>query len=558
MKIFKSQLQRKLIFSFIIVGVSPMIVSLLIATKIISRQLEDDIKRRLYSASTTVDTSIQSLQNKAFMAAKLLLNRPEFIVAFKNRDYKTLENMIRLVEAEIPVDIILPQEVKAEELERTLMHVETQRLKSLLAGVIVPINNKSGENIGRLIAGDLLADRFAQAMSQTTEVEVRILRKVSPDAEAVPVEKLVRDIQVPEGAIREVFEKAHLYYDNRDTRVKGRPYAALYKPLLSVDGNMLGFIFLGIPKTYAFQIVMRRFLPILLCTSTLLAAAIGYVIARSISTPINRFIKGAKEIAFGNLNQYIELDSKDEIGKLASAFNTMAEELKKMHQMEAELRKLDRLSALGQLAAGVAHEVRNPLGIIKNSAQILRGSSLGEARRKEILNFIVEESDRINKVIDNFLQFARSPKMKKEKIEINSVIDRTVRLVGDTLAKNKIEVEKDYTDLIFSVHADPSQLQQLFLNLILNAIEAMPHGGKLEISTRLEDHGVRIIFADTGGGIPKGLKKKIFEPFYTTRKHGTGLGLAIAHKIVENHGGRIEVESEVEKGSTFNIWLPVE
>ncbi|HIE43969.1 MAG TPA: hypothetical protein EYP78_04135, partial [Candidatus Omnitrophica bacterium] len=148
MKIFKSQLQRKLIFSFIIVGVSPMIVSLLIATKIISRQLEDDIKRRLYSASTTVDTSIQSLQNKAFMAAKLLLNRPEFIVAFKNRDYKTLENMIRLVEAEIPVDIILPQEVKAEELERTLMHVETQRLKSLLAGVIVPINNKSGENIG--------------------------------------------------------------------------------------------------------------------------------------------------------------------------------------------------------------------------------------------------------------------------------------------------------------------------------------------------------------------------------------------------------------------------
>lgn len=535
-----------------------MIVSLLIATKIISRQLEDDIKRRLYSASTTVDTSIQSLQNKAFMAAKLLLNRPEFIVAFKNRDYKTLENMIRLVEAEIPVDIILPQEVKAEELERTLMHVETQRLKSLLAGVIVPINNKSGENIGRLIAGDLLADRFAQAMSQTTEVEVRILRKVSPDAEAVPVEKLVRDIQVPEGAIREVFEKAHLYYDNRDTRVKGRPYAALYKPLLSVDGNMLGFIFLGIPKTYAFQIVMRRFLPILLCTSTLLAAAIGYVIARSISTPINRFIKGAKEIAFGNLNQYIELDSKDEIGKLASAFNTMAEELKKMHQMEAELRKLDRLSALGQLAAGVAHEVRNPLGIIKNSAQILRGSSLGEARRKEILNFIVEESDRINKVIDNFLQFARSPKMKKEKIEINSVIDRTVRLVGDTLAKNKIEVEKDYTDLIFSVHADPSQLQQLFLNLILNAIEAMPHGGKLEISTRLEDHGVRIIFADTGGGIPKGLKKKIFEPFYTTRKHGTGLGLAIAHKIVENHGGRIEVESEVEKGSTFNIWLPVE
>ena len=292
----------------------------------------------------------------------------------------------------------------------------------------------------------------------------------------------------------------------------------------------------------------------------------GYFITRGVVYPISKFIKGANAIAGGDLNQHIKLNSKDEIGNLATAFNNMAEELKKMQKMQEELRKLDRLSALGQLAAEVAHEVKNPLGIIKNSAQILESNPLDEAKRREAVSFVIEEAERINRVIDNFLQSAKPPRMKKEKTNIIDVLNRTTRLISDTLTKNNIEVIKDYNDSIPLIRADPSQLQQLFLNLILNAIESMPKGGKLKISTQFEnqktslqlkDNWVRIVFSDTGCGVPKKLQMKIFEPFYTTREHGTGLGLSIARKIVESHGGKITLESKLGKGSNFSILFPI-
>jgi two-component system sensor histidine kinase HydH len=210
------------------------------------------------------------------------------------------------------------------------------------------------------------------------------------------------------------------------------------------------------------------------------------------------------------------------------------------------------------LAAGVAHEVKNPLGIIKNSAQILQSKSLVQGKNKEIVSFIIEEAERINRVVDNFLQFSKPPRMKKEKINILDLLDRTIRLVSDTFRKNNISVVKDYAKSMPLINIDASQFQQLFLNLILNSIEAMPEGGKLEISTRRGKKQVEIIFSDTGYGIPSKLKDKIFEPFYTTREQGTGLGLAIACKIVESHRGKITLDSKVGKGSTFHIILPVE
>ena len=169
----------------------------------------------------------------------------------------------------------------------------------------------------------------------------------------------------------------------------------------------------------------------------------------------------------------------------------------------------------------------------------------------------MEETERINRVIDNFLQFARTPKMKKEKTNIVDVLDRTLRLVSDTMVKNNIEVVKDYTGSIPTVRIDPFQFQQVFLNLILNSVEAMPKGGKLKISARLKNKKAEILFSDTGSGIPKKLRDKIFEPFYTTREHGTGLGLAISYKIIESHGGRITLESRVGRGSTFKISFPL-
>ncbi|MDD5455146.1 MAG: ATP-binding protein, partial [Candidatus Ratteibacteria bacterium] len=402
--------------------------------------------------------------------------------------------------------------------------------------------------------------RFEQNITRLTGVAVRIFARISSEEE-----EEIRDVEFSEKAEKEIFQKHQTYYDKEAT-LKGKPYAALGRPFMGED-KMLGLMLIGIPKTYAFQTVLKEYLPFFLGIWILVAGGLGYFVTRGITMPISKFIKGANAIASGDLNQHINLSSKDEIGSLASAFNNMAQELKKMQKMQEELRKLDRLSALGQLAAEVAHEVKNPLGIIKNSAQILQSGSLDESKKKEIVTFIIEEAERINKVINNFLQFARPPKTKKQKTDIIEILNRTIQLVSDTLAKNNIELVKEYEESLPFIRADQSQLQQLFLNLILNAVEAMSDkGGKLKISAKVEikvaeekvdKKWIEIIFSDTGRGISPQLKNKIFEAFYTTREQGTGLGLSISKRIVENHGGEISLQSEIGKGSDFKIMLPV-
>ncbi len=546
MRIFKSRLQKKLVSSFLIVGISPMVISVLVTTQIMYRRVEEDIKNTVYNAYNVTEDKIEKLQEVALENSKYLLQQPEVI---KNAKKAFSESKMWEKQSYIPIaDNVFLYKGPPPKEGKLFLEVEGGQIKTLMAVALLPIKDDDGKIIGGLGTGYPLGPTFEQNITRLTGVAVRIFAGVSRGEEDI------QDVELSPEAKEEVFEKHNMYYD-RGATLKGKPYAALCKPFMGENG-MLGLILIGIPKTYAFQTVVKQYLPFLLGIWILVAGALGYIITHGITYPISKFIKGANAIASGDLNQHIRLNSKDEIGTLAAAFNNMAEELKKMQKMQEELRKLDRLSALGQLAAEVAHEVKNPLGIIKNSAQTLESNPLSEMRRKEIVSFIIEEAERINKVVDNFLQFARHPKMKKEKTNIIDVLNRTIRLISDTLTKNNIEVIKDYTERIPLVRVDPSQLQQLFLNLILNAIEAMPKGGELKISAQLEREEILIAFSDTGRGIPSKLQKKIFEPFYTTREHGTGLGLAIAQKIVESYGGRITLESEVGKGSTFKILLP--
>lgn len=524
-----------------------MVISVLITTQIMNRRVEEDIKNTVYNAYKVAEDKIEKLQEAALENSKYILEQPENVKnakkAFSDSKIWEKQSYMPIAENVFLYKGLLPKEGKL------FLEMEGGQIRTLMAVALLPIKNDDGEIIGGIGTGYPLGPTFEQNITRLTGVAVRIFAGVSRGEEEI------QDVELSPEAKEEVFEKHNMYYDKKAT-LKGKPYAALCKPFMGENG-MLGLMLIGIPKTYAFQTVLKQYLPFLLGIWILVAGALGYFITHGITYPISKFIKGANAIASGDLNQHIELNSKDEIGTLATAFNNMAEELKKMQKMQEELRKLDRLSALGQLAAEVAHEVKNPLGIIKNSAQILEGNPLSEARKKEIISFIIEEAERINRVIDNFLQFARPPKMKKEKTNIIEVLDKTIRLISDTLTKDNIELVKDYTDSIPLIRVDPSQLQQLFLNLTLNAIEAMPKGGKLKISTQLENREIGIIFSDTGCGVPSELQKKIFEPFYTTREHGTGLGLAIVHKIVESYGGRITLESKVGKGSAFKILLPV-
>jgi two-component system, NtrC family, sensor histidine kinase HydH len=236
-------------------------------------------------------------------------------------------------------------------------------------------------------------------------------------------------------------------------------------------------------------------------------------------------------------------------------------------QAYERVKERDRLAALGEMAAGLAHEIRNPLGAIKGAAQLLvTGDGSGaSAENTEFLNIIIEEANRLNNVVTRFLDYARAERPNAEgedKVDLNQIVRKTVSLLqGEQLKGVELRVRAD--DQLPMVAGDPESLLQVFLNLGQNALQAMPDGGTLEILTTRRRRSrlgygqfCEIRFRDTGIGIPRDRLKKLFIPFYTTKSKGTGLGLAISHRIINQHGGTIEVRSTLGQGSTFSVFLP--
>jgi len=241
---------------------------------------------------------------------------------------------------------------------------------------------------------------------------------------------------------------------------------------------------------------------------------------------------------------------------LDESFQTLKEQAKLILTFEEQLLRASRLSALGELAAGLAHEIRNPLGSIRGTAEIVKDSTLSEEQRAEFATIMIREVDRLNQVVTNFLSFARPGAAGKDRCDLNAVLNEIVEISTAECQKNRVSVQLKRMELPL-VPAEADQLKQVFLNLLLNAVQAMPDGGHLEITTRQRNGTVAVIFADNGSGIPREIIGKIFNPFFSTRHSGTGLGLAISQRIIQAHGGQIDVASEVGKGTRFEVQLPL-
>jgi len=231
-----------------------------------------------------------------------------------------------------------------------------------------------------------------------------------------------------------------------------------------------------------------------------------------------------------------------------------------LESTQKQLIQAEKLNAIGQLAASVAHEINNPLAGVLVYAKLLSKKISGDNfdKGEAIANLSKIESavDHCSKIIRGLLDFARQSEPVLKLVSVNGVIDQVISLVGHQADMKKIKVVREEMSPLPPVMADFGQLQQVFGNLVVNAIQAMSDGGNLTISTSVEKDLVKVDFQDTGHGIPPENMEKLFTPFFTTKEKGTGLGLAISHGIIERHGGKIEAQSEVGKGSTFTVYLP--
>ena len=235
-------------------------------------------------------------------------------------------------------------------------------------------------------------------------------------------------------------------------------------------------------------------------------------------------------------------------------------------KIQEEILRMDRLVSLGKLSSGIAHELRNPLAGIKTTAQALSEEMSKDDSRREYLNRITKEIDRLNDLLKTFFSFAKPQKLNLIECSVKDVINEIIPFLFKEIADQGIRFVEAYHPQLPKIKVDKSQMYQVFLNLFLNAIQAMPNGGELKIEVNPtvsysqdgpSQNFIKIVISDTGKGIPPNIVHRIFDPFFTTKPKGIGLGLSITYQIIKKHGGTIKVESKLEKGTSFIINLPV-
>ncbi len=292
---------------------------------------------------------------------------------------------------------------------------------------------------------------------------------------------------------------------------------------------------------------------------SIVAVALVFLASKVLTDPINRMIEVIRRVKRGRLDERMEVKSNDELGELAAAFNRMTAIIKNNREMEANLAQQGKMASLGVLSSGVAHEINNPLGVILGYASYLEGKLPADDPNYKYIHEIKRESKRCKKIVQDLLSYARTPKPSLEQTDVNELLEQIVDFAANHTDMYHVTVVKDFARDLPKIDVDGDQMRQVAINLILNAGSAMAQGGRLVVSTALDGEGnVAMIFKDDGAGISAENLEKIFEPFFTTKAKGTGLGLAITKQIVDQHHGKIEIQSEIGQGTTVTVKLPIE
>lgn len=300
--------------------------------------------------------------------------------------------------------------------------------------------------------------------------------------------------------------------------------------------------------------------------TAILAVSLSLFLTRFVTSPI-QYLISIMERAERGLDVRAEVKSKDDIGRLAEAFNSLLTKLelarRKVEKYHYEqMRRADRLASIGEMAAGIAHEIKNPLAGIAGVIQVLKKDMPKTDQRRAVLDEVLSQVERMDKAVRNLLSFARPPEPRMTLVDMNDLIGRLLDFLAPQFAKYAISAERKLSPGIPWLSIDPDLMQQALLNIALNAIQAMPDGGRFIVATEAEPPSndgpgmVRITLTDTGKGISTEDMGRIFNPFFTTRQQGTGLGLSITQRIIEQHGGEITVSNSPGKGASFSITLP--
>lgn len=318
-------------------------------------------------------------------------------------------------------------------------------------------------------------------------------------------------------------------------------------------------------QAFAIAAKMRKQVFLFVGISIVISSMIAYIFTRRIVTPVNQLVSGMDKFSAGDLRYRIPPLGADEVSMLAERFNEMAEKLTKVQE---KLKRTERLETVNKMASVLSHEIKNPLNAMVVNMQVMERECNRKTPRtdklRHYLGIVASEIQRVDDLVNNFLMVARPPKLDRKQVKIDQLIDDVIISQQAEALQSGIRINRQYHVENINLLIDEKKIRQVLVNILLNAIQAMPGGGNITIELDSYDGSeeddqldwIAIRFHDTGKGIPKEQLTQIFDFYFSTKATGTGLGLSVAQQIIEEHGGRIEVESKIAKGSTFSVFLP--
>ncbi len=461
--------------------------------------------------------------------------------------------------------------------------------QALMLVAAAPLRGDDGRVVGVLQAGLMLNgdervvdtitrivyDREAKGAATVFLGDVRIATSVR-DADGNRATGTLMSAEVA----ADVLEKGGLWSDR--AFVLNDWFISAYEPIRDPDNRVVGALYVGMPEKPLME--LRTNLNLIFAGVLLFVSVIGVTLSTWISSrmarPVRDLAEGARRIAAGEHIEPINVHTNDEINLLAEEFNTMNREVstlkntleqkvqKRTRQLEEsnqqlltaqrELAKAERLAGLGLLSAGVAHEINNPLAVIRGNAELLQDTLPADAEQQEEVDEIIQETARIERIVGNLRVFSRSGLKRITPFELGRLLDDILDQVGHQIVLERYRIVRGYWGKECSIEGDQDQLRQVFTNLILNGLQAMPEGGELLVDAIQKAATAEITIQDRGCGIREEDLDKLFTPFFSTKARGTGLGLAVSYGIVSDHGGEIRVESTVGVGTTFTVALPLQ
>jgi len=427
---------------------------------------------------------------------------------------------------------------------------------------VYPVRSQDGQMIGAVLAAYLfnndytLVDRIKEAAGVDTvtiffgdlRVSTNVMTEEGKRAVGTRIAQDVGEVVLKQS--REYVGRAFVVNDWFITR---------YEPLRDHRGQVVGSLYVGARES-AFLGLVHTFnnrVALIALVCMVLAGVIAVPMARVITRPIAELVQAHHRLAQGDMTVRVQAYGNGELAVLGQSFNSMVETL---HRTQQELLHAEKLASMGQLAAGVAHEINNPLGTILLFADVMYKEVPEDDPRRKDLEMILSETTRCRSIVADLLNFARQQEVLAQETDVHALLEQVIEGVSRQPIYEGVEIVRQFDPALPIIQADPGQLQQVFINMLNNAAEAIEGGGTITLTTRpVNSQWVEIKVSDTGCGIPEENLGKLFTPFFTTKPpgKGTGLGLSIVYGIVKMHRGQITVQSEVGKGTTFTITLPV-